>query len=74
MSKIYWVVFSLVNEMVGFWFGKWCDNEPLRYSFPSLDIAIPRDAWVVMCGVLLMEVVGFCSSIEGSFIFNFFDG
>ena len=41
--------FSVGNgRTVRFCLDKWCDDEPLRVSFPSLfETALPRDAWVV---------------------------
>ena len=45
------ITFSVGDgRRVRFWKGKWCGNNTLHDSFPSLfDLAVSKDAWVADC-------------------------
>ena len=54
------ITFSMGDgRRLRFWKDKWCGNNTLHDSFPSLfDLAVSKDAWVVDCWDSLGEKEG----------------
>ena len=64
------LVYSVGNgKRVRFWKDKWCGDDPLCTSFPSLfAISLDKEAWVGMCGAILEGECGLLGALGGLMI------